>query len=101
MSDILVQIIFGWPAIITSLVLSVAGLVLRKPWLLVIAGVLAIPFSWYLSGYPAIRTPAALLPLFQFGAAWALQREKKALAWILLAPLATITVVLAVVVLRQ
>jgi hypothetical protein len=101
MSDILVQIIFGWPAIITSLLLSVSGLALRKPWLLVIAGVLAIPFAWYLSGYPAIRTPAALLPLFQFGAAWALQREKKVLAWVLLSPLAIITVVLAVAVLRQ
>ncbi len=101
MPEILVQIIFGWPAIIASLLLSVVGLALRKPWLLVTAGVLAIPFSWYLSGYPAIRTPAALLPLFQFGAAWALWREKKVLAWVLLAPLAMITVFLAVVVLSQ
>jgi hypothetical protein len=101
MSDTLVQIVFGWPAIITSLLVSIAGLSWHKPWLLVLGGALAIPFSWYLSGYPALRGLAILLPLFQFGSAWMLRDEKKVLAWVLLAPLAIITVFLAVVVLTQ
>ncbi len=98
---LLVQIIFGWPAIITSLLLSIAALLRRKPWLLIVGGVIVIPFSWYLSGYPMISTPAILLPLFQFGAAWALLREKKVLAWLLLAPLMIIMTFLLVIVLAQ
>ena len=101
MPEILPQIIFGWPAIIGSLLLSVVGLTLRKPWLLVIAGMVAMPFSWYLSGYPALGISVIFLPFFQFASAWALKRAKKRLAWVLLAPLAIITLFLAVVVLTQ
>jgi hypothetical protein len=101
MSEALVQLIFGWPAIITCLLISIAGLLWHKPWLLVLGGVLAIPFSWFLSGYPAIQSPAILLPVFQFGSAWALRHEQKVLAWALLAPLAIMTVFLAIVVLGQ
>jgi hypothetical protein len=101
MSEVLVQLIFGWPAILLSLLISIIGLLWGKPRLLVLAGALAVPFSWYLSGYPAIRTPAVLLPVFQFGAGWALRSEKKVLAWVLLAPPAIIIAFLAVVVLTQ
>lgn len=101
MPDLLVPILFGWPAIITSLLLSLAGLLRDKPWLLVAGGVLIIPFAWYLSGYPMIGTPAILLPLCQFGAGWMVRRDKKARAWLLLAPLAIIAGILAIVVLTQ
>jgi len=51
MGEAMVQIIFGWPAIIMSILLSIAGVWLRKPFLLVTAGIVCIPFSYYLSGY--------------------------------------------------
>jgi hypothetical protein len=98
MGEILVQIIFGWPAIITSILLSVAGVWLKKPALLVTAGIVCIPFTYYLSGY---RTPAVILPLFQFGSAYAVTRQKNLLAWLLLLPLVVIAVVLAYAVLTQ
>jgi hypothetical protein len=97
-SEVLIQIIFGWPAIITSILLSVAGLWLKKPVLLVVAGVLCLPFTYYLSGF---RTPAVILPLFQFGAAYAVSRQKMLLAWVLLAPLVLIAIILAYAVLTQ
>ena len=37
MTDTLVQIIFGWPPIISSILLSIVGLWLKKP------GLLAVP----------------------------------------------------------
>ena len=98
MGDILVQIIFGWPAIITSILLSIAGVWLKKPALLVTAGIVCIPFTYYLSGY---RTPAIVLPLFQFGSAYAITRQKNLLAWLLIVPIVVIAVVLAYVVLTQ
>lgn len=98
MSEIFIQIIFGWPAIITSILLSIAGVWFKKPVLLVVAGVVCLPFTYYLSGF---RTPAAILPLFQFGSAYAVTRQKNLIAWLLLAPLVIISGILAYAVLTQ
>ena len=98
MTELLVQIIFGWPAIITSILLSIAGVWLKKPALLVTAGIVCIPFTYYLSGF---RTPAVVLPLFQFGSAFAVSRQKNLIAWLLITPIVVIAVVLAYVVLTQ
>ena len=42
-------VVFGWPAVVVSLVLAAAGIVFRIPVLLLVSGVLAAPFSYYLS----------------------------------------------------
>jgi hypothetical protein len=98
MTDILVQIIFGWPAIMTSILLSIAGIWLKRPALLVTAGIVCIPFAYYLSGY---RTPVVILPLLQFGSAFAITRHRNLIAWLLILPIIVIAVVLAYVVLTQ
>jgi hypothetical protein len=98
MADMLVRIIFGWPAIISSILLSVAGVSLKKPTLLVAAGIVCIPFTYYLSGF---HTAAVILPLFQFGSALAVTRRKNSIAWLLITPIVIIAVVLAYVVLTQ
>jgi hypothetical protein len=97
-ADLLIQIIFGWPAIIASIFLSVVGVSLKKPALLVAAGIICIPFTYYLSGF---RTPAVILPLFQFGSAYAISRQKTLIAWLSIAPLIIIAVMLAYAVLTQ
>ena len=99
MTQTLAIICFGWPAIITSILLSIAGLLLKKPLLLVIAGVVCIPFTYYLSA--GFRNPALILPLFQFGSAYAIRRQKTRLAWILLAPLVIVSIALAFIVMTQ
>jgi len=101
MSDILVQIIFGWPAIITSLALSAAGILWRKPVMLVIGAVICAPFAWYLSGYPAIRSAAILLPFLTGSAAYAIDKDKTNLAWLLLSPFILISAGLAYIVITQ
>jgi hypothetical protein len=98
MTDVIVQIIFGWPAIITSILLSIAGVWLKRPTLLVVAGIVCIPFTYYLSGY---RTPAVILPLFQFGSAYAVKRQKTLTACLLIAPMIISALMLAYVVLTQ
>ena len=101
MSDILAMIIFGWPAIILSLAVSAAGILKKWPWMLVLGGVLCAPFTWYLSGFTYLHFFAFLLPFFQFGAAWAVRAGRKILPWILLVPLASILIILAIMVLSQ
>jgi len=99
--EYLVQIVFGWPAIITSLLVSLTGLLSRKPILILIGGVIVIPFCWYLSGYPTIRSAAFLLPIFQFTAGFAIAKKKIYLAWFLFMPLAIVVFLMAIAVLSQ
>jgi hypothetical protein len=99
MTDIIVQIIFGWPAIITSILLSIAGILRRKPSFLVVAGFIGIPFVAYLTA--GSHLPGLLLPLFQFGSAYAVKRQKTLMAWLLIAPMIISALMLAYVVLTQ
>ena len=99
MGELFIQMVFGWPAIIISILLSIAGVWLKRATLLVIAGIVIIPFTYYLSG--GFRSPAVVMPLFHFGSAYATLRQNQRLAWALIAPLVIISVVLAYVVLTQ
>lgn len=101
MSDTLVQIIFGWPAILISIALALIGLLKKRPWMLVLSGLVCIPFSWYLSRYQGLCTAALLLPAFQLGSVWAIRTGRMKLAWLLLLPVVLAAVGLAVVVLSQ
>jgi hypothetical protein len=53
---------------------------------LVASAILAVPFSWFLSGFPIVRSPVFLGPVLLFGAAWAMRRGNEMLAWILVIP---------------
>ncbi len=93
---------FGWPAIGVSLVLAAAGIVLKKPVLLVASAVLAAPLSYYLSGaenWMAFAGPAILMTLL--GGAYTVKRGLLRVAWCLLALFAVVALGLAVIVLRQ
>jgi hypothetical protein len=99
MSEALIQAIFGWPAVGISILLSVIGGILNKPWLLIASGIVCIPFTYYISN--GFRSPAILLPVFEFGAAYAITRHWKLMTWLLISPLILVAVVLAYTVLTQ
>jgi hypothetical protein len=82
--DTLTIIFFGWPAILGSLLVTVVGLLAKKPLWIAIGGALLLPFSIYLTIH---GVPGIILPLFPFGAAWAVARQKISLAWLLMLPL--------------
>jgi hypothetical protein len=83
MLNILPALFLGWPAIIATVILSALGLFRRDYRFLVVAAILAVPFSWVLSGFPLIRSPFFLVPVLPFSAAFALQRDHEMIAWIL------------------
>jgi len=93
MQDTLSIILFGWPAILGSLLVTVIGLLARKPLWIAIGGALLLPFSIHLT---LNRLPAIILPLFQFGAAWAVSRQRMRLAWLLMLPLVIVVILLVV-----
>jgi hypothetical protein len=83
MLDFLLSLFVGWPAIITTVGLAIYGLVKNNYRFLLGAAILAVPFSWYLSGFPFVRSPIFLAPVLIFGAAWAMRYGREMLAWIL------------------
>ena len=83
MLNFLLILLVGWPAIIVTVILAILGLVKRDYRFLVGAAILAFPFSWYLSGFPLIRSFIFLLPLLPFGSAFSLRRDHEMVAWIL------------------
>jgi hypothetical protein len=85
-SDILVMIIFGFPAIFLSLLLSVIGVLKEKVWLVLIGAILFVPFSYYLSGSPGLAGIPIVLPGFQVGSAMAVREKNRRWAWLLLVP---------------
>jgi hypothetical protein len=101
MTDILVQIIFGWPFIILSLLVSLIGLLTKRYWLVLLGAVLFAPFSYYLSGAPGIRWIGFAFPLFLAGAALAVRNQKMLMAWLLTLPAFLISAWTAVLVLSQ
>jgi hypothetical protein len=97
----LLILLIGWPGIISSLAISIAGVIKSKPVWLIIGAILAFPFSWYLSATPLLRNIGLLLPLFQLVASVAIQRRVTWLAWLLLLPFAGIAAWLGITVLMQ
>jgi hypothetical protein len=86
MLEFLLILLVGWPAIIVTVILAGIGLIRNNYGFLVAAAILALPFSWYLSGFPIIRSPVFLLPLLLLGSAYAKYRDREMLAWILAIP---------------
>jgi hypothetical protein len=83
MLDFLLSLFVGWPAVLTTVILTVLGLVKNNYRFLLGAAILAVPFSWFLSGFPLVRSPVFLAPVLIFGAAWAMRYGREMLAWIL------------------
>ena len=95
-------VVFGWPAVVVSLVLATTGIVLKKPVLLVVSAVLAAPFSLYLSGarnWMAFAGPAILMALL--AGAYTLKRGLVWVAWCFLALFASLALGVAVIVLQE
>jgi hypothetical protein len=100
-STLLVQIIFGWPAIIASLLVATAGLVGKRWWALLISAALFFPPSLYLRGYPPFWGLSFLVPFLLLGAAFTIRARKTVLAWLLASPVFIVSAWLAVLVITQ
>ena len=86
MLDFLLALLVGWPAILITVIFAIYGLVKNNYRYLVGAAILAVPFSWFLSGFPLVRSPVFLMPVLIFGSAWAMRYGREMLAWLLAIP---------------
>lgn len=98
MSGIVAAIFFGWPSMLAGLALAGIGLIARRAlWLAAGSALFLLP-AWDLSGYPAIRGAAFLLPLLLFVAGLTMQKGKIFIAWLLSLPVVAATAGLAMLV---
>jgi ABC-type proline/glycine betaine transport system permease subunit len=97
----LVEVVFGWPAIIAALALLGLGIATRR-WRVVLVGCLVdLPFLVYLFATPRFRYLAPVLLLLNFGSAVAIGRGYRWLASLMLLPLIGTVVWMAYAVLTQ
>ena len=84
-SEAFVLLLFGAPAGILSSLLAALGV--WKKWLiaLIVAGVWAVPATYYLSA--GLGLPIYLSALLVFGSAYAVYKGNIRIAWLLLVPL--------------
>lgn len=101
MIELLPQIIFGWPFIVASLILSIMGVAMRSPKYLVAGAMFFMPPSLYMSGFPAIRWLAYLLPFCILGSAYFVGKNRSWISWLLLLPPVAVSVWLAFLVMEQ
>ena len=85
LSEFLIQLVFGFPAGIISLLLSALGIWKKWPLALIFAGIWGAFAMYYLSA--AFNLPLYLIGLLQFGSAYAVHKGNTRIAWLLLIPL--------------
>jgi hypothetical protein len=102
MIDILVVIFIGWPALIASLLVWFAGLVTKKYVVVIIAGIIILPFAiFYIGAYLSSGWLGLLFSLGHFASAVAVRQNKMLIAWLVMAPYTLFVGMLAYIVLTQ
>lgn len=101
MINFLLNLLVGWPAIVVTLILAIIGLLKNNYRYLLGAAILAFPFSWFLSGFPFIRSLWFLLPVFLFSSSYLMFRGREMLAWIVAVPYFLSILLLFYVILAQ
>lgn len=88
MTPLLAQIVIGWPAIISSLLVAVLGIVLGRAYLLAVSAVLSLGFAWYLTCLPAtvFKVLGYSTPLLHFTAMLFVYRGRRWLGVLTLLP---------------
>lgn len=94
---IIVSMFIGWPAIVGSLILAIAGIISNRYYLLAVSAVLISGFSLYLFGSPSpvFYITGAALPIFHLVAYFLVKEGKKWAAALSIAPHLAITLYLA------
>jgi hypothetical protein len=78
--------VFGWPGALTSIMVTSVGLILRRASLVWVGAFVGLPFMFYLFATPRFWPFAAVAAPCHFGAAAAMARRSRLLAWLLFIP---------------
>lgn len=94
-------IVFGWPAVIASILITLTALVVRSSRLALTGAVVALPFMVYIFGGPRFRLIAPLIVGSHVAVAFALRRGRPGLALALALPFIALAAFVASLVVNQ
>ncbi len=97
MPEFIIPIVFGWPFIVLSILVSIIGILNERAGLVFLGALMIIPFAYNLNSLPPFGGYALFLPVLQIGSAFAVFEEKPVWAWVLFAPTITIIMFLIVI----
>jgi hypothetical protein len=83
---VLAAVIFGWPAVFTSLGFLAAGIVTGRSRVGLVGALVACPFLLYVSGAPRLRWFALACALLLFASVVTIARQRRWAAALLAAP---------------
>ncbi|MGQ9498538.1 MAG: hypothetical protein ACUVRC_06660 [Desulfotomaculales bacterium] len=88
MTPLVAQIVIGWPAVISSLLVASLGIVLGRGYLLAISALMSVGFAWYLTCSPAtlFKVLGYSTPLMHLAATLSVYRRQKWPAMLVLLP---------------
>ncbi|MCF8009692.1 MAG: hypothetical protein K9L17_00740 [Clostridiales bacterium] len=94
----LAGILIGWPAILSSLFISLTGIIKKQPVFLILGGIIITGFAWYLTGSPALiyKKVGYSLPFFHFAAAFLVRSGYRWAAFLFLMPHAFVAAYLGI-----
>ena len=96
-----VAVLFGWPAVVLSLTLTLTGIAVGR-WRVALAGTLiGSPFLFYLFGSPRIGWLSLVIGALYLGSAQAVARSQRALALAMATPFMLLAGFIAWLVLNQ
>ena len=97
----LVAVLFGWPAVVLSLALTLTGIAVGC-WRVALAGTLiGSPFLFYLFGSPRIGWLSLVIGALYLGSAQAVARSQRAMAFAMATPFLLLASFIAWLVLNQ
>jgi hypothetical protein len=77
---LIVAIVLGWPAVVASIILALAGIVRGRARAVLIGAMLGCPFLLYLAASPRIGWLAIVVGVLYLGSSWAVARSRRGLA---------------------
>jgi hypothetical protein len=96
-----VAVVFGWPAVIVSILLALGGIAARRSKMVLAGAIVACPFLFYLFLTPRLRWVAPPVAVLLFLAARAVARRRYRTALAMVAPYVGLAVFVAWLVVNQ
>ena len=75
--------LFGWPAVAASVLLSAVGIILRRTLVVFIGAALALAFLLHLAGTPRYALTAPVVAVLYLATVYAVARLRRWVAWLL------------------
>ena len=100
--ETIVVIMFGWPMVMAALLIAIVGMLKHSCRFLIAASILSLPFSLYLMGGAGMVWKSFLfMPIAFLLACYLSQKEKHAVAWLLIVMDGIMLMALALAVMTQ